>query len=122
MTLLTRFIDWIDGHGRTTGDCLGCGHRAAAEKIPIVMGPRFGICRRCHAEALPLSGRTGPGAAYPDNDHLTHCHFCGKDRDSASGLVGWPRGAICKECLTLSTASFPAGPPLTNPAVTGAHP
>jgi len=121
MTLLARFIDWIDRQGRTTGDCLSCGHKAAAEQVPMVMGPRFGICRRCHAEALPLVGRTGPGAAYPDNDHLTHCHFCGKDRESASGLVGWPRGAICKDCLTLSSELFTTGPRTTNASFIGAH-
>jgi hypothetical protein len=117
MTLLARFIGWIDRQGRSTADCIGCGHKAAVEQLPMVMGPRFGICRRCHTEALPLAGRTGPGAAYPDNDHLTHCHFCGTKRDAAPGLVGWPRGAICRDCLKLSTEIFSAGPPLTEPAV-----
>jgi hypothetical protein len=102
MTLLQRFTAWI---GKTTGTpshCVGCGRRARASGLRMVAGPEFGICEKCAAEAGTLVGRTGPGTAYPENDNVTHCHFCGTERGSASGLVGWPRGAICRNCLELS--------------------
>lgn len=106
MSLIERIASWID---RVTGAqrlCIGCGTRAAERDTPMVEGPEFVICEKCATEASALVGRTGPGAAYPDNDQLTRCHFCGTSREAADGLVGWPRGAICKSCLELSRELF----------------
>jgi hypothetical protein len=108
MSTLERIFSWI---GRATGArriCVGCGPRAADTDARKVAGPEFVICGRCATEATALVGRTGSGAAYPDNDNITHCHFCGTVREAANGLVGWPRGAICRSCLDKSRDLFRA--------------
>ena len=106
MTILGRLTAWIGRATGTPANCIGCGPRAQKIGSRMVAGPEFGICEKCAAEAIALVGRTGPGTAYPDNDNFTHCHFCGTGRESASGLVGWPRGAICRTCLDLSQDEF----------------
>ena len=107
MTILERFVTWFDHLSHPPCTCLGCGRRGGDPALRMITGPgALGLCDRCHAEALPLVGRTGPGAAYPDNDNLTHCHFCGTAREEASGLVGWPRGAVCRNCLELCGQLF----------------
>ena len=117
MTILERIATWIGlavgvpALGLDTGStatCIGCGRRSQATGVRMITGPEFGICEQCAGEATALVGRTGPGAAYPDNDNILQCHFCGTERASASGLVGWPRGAICKNCLDLSHEIFRA--------------
>jgi hypothetical protein len=111
VTIRERITAWIERATETAPPyCVGCGPRARDAKIPMMAGPEFGICQRCAAEALGLVGRTGPGTAYPDNDNVTRCHFCGTERASASGLVGWPRGAICRNCLDLGQESFKQRP------------
>lgn len=106
MTFVDRIVSWF---GRATRDpslCVGCGPRARENMARVVQGPGIVICERCATEAAALVGRTGPGAAYPDNDNVTQCEFCGTERASASGLVGWPRGAICRNCLDLAQELF----------------
>lgn len=118
MTILGQIATWIGLGvgvpplalgGGTASTCIGCGKRGGPER-PMVAGPQHGICEPCAAEGLTLAGRTGPGAAYPDNDILSGCDFCGTERAAASGLVGWPRGAICKNCLELSQEIFQQSP------------
>jgi hypothetical protein len=107
VTLLERIGALIGRRPSTTAQCIGCGPRAAEADARVMGGPgQLGICEMCTTEAIGLVGRTGPGTAYPDNENVTHCHFCGTERPAASGLVGWPRGAICRTCLDIAQNSF----------------
>ena len=86
-------------------ECFACG-TADASGTRRVAGAGFAICENCVRRASTALEGWHPEEVIPMAADVTarRCDFCGKGRAHAFGLVAWPRGAICGECITLAEA------------------
>ena len=94
-----------------SGECLGCGAASRTGRRRVA-GPRFSICERCVQRGSAALEGWHPEEVIPMAVAATarRCDFCGKGRAHCFGLVAWPRGAICGECITLAETLFDDDP------------
>ena len=72
-------------------------------------GAGAAVCRVCHRRTLELLTAADPGTvvvADGGSSTQSNCSFCGKAARAVAGLVVWPRGAVCNECLALMTVIY----------------
>ena len=83
--------------------CFGCG-TAEANGPRRVAGAGIAICEACVRRASAALEGWHPEEVIPMAADVTarRCDFCGKGRAHTFGLVAWPRGAICGECIGLA--------------------
>ena len=83
--------------------CFACG-AADANGPRRVAGPGYAICEDCVRRGSAALEGWHPEEVIPMAADVTarRCDFCGKGRAHTFGLIAWPRGAICGECITLA--------------------